>query len=87
MENTQTLLDLELSVVQVKEILKQLVVEDYSAGPLEEKLYGNADMWVFGKEVKSVEIYIKITMGMPSAQVLCISFHMAEYPMTNPYKK
>lgn len=86
-KNTQTLLDLELSVAQVKELLRELEVEDYSGGPFEEKLYGNAEMWVFGKEVKAIEIYIKISMGMPSAEVICISFHQAEHPMVYPYKK
>jgi hypothetical protein len=86
-KNAQTLLDLELSVLQVKEILRQLETEDYSEGPFEEKLYGNAEMWIFGKDVKNVEVYIKISMGMPSAQVLCISFHTAEHPMAYPFKK
>lgn len=85
-KNTQTLIDLEMSVLQVKEILHELELEDFSEGPYEEKLYGNAEMWVFGKEVKSAEIYIKISMGMSSAQVICISFHKAEHPMIYPYK-
>jgi len=54
---------------------------------MEEKLYGGAEMWVFGKVVKSFEIYIKISLGMSSTQVICISFHKAEYPMTYPFKK
>ena len=86
-KNTQTLLDLELSVLQVKEILKGLETEDYSEGPYEEKLYANPEMWVFGKEIKATEIYIKISIGMSSDKVLCISFHKAEYPMDYPHKK
>ena len=86
-KNTQTLLDLELSVMQVKEHLEELQLEDYSEGPFEEKLYGNAEMWIFGKEIKATDIYIKISMGMPSSEVLCISFHQAEHPLTYPYKK
>lgn len=86
-KNTQTLLDLELSISQVKEIVGTLETVDYSQGPFEEKLYGNASMWIFGKEVKATEIYIKISLGMPSTEVICISFHKAEYPINYPFKK
>ena len=59
-KNTQTLLDLEITRDFRNKVLKSLVVEDYSEGPLPEKLYGGADMWVFGKQVKGKDIYIKI---------------------------
>lgn len=83
-KNAQTLLDLEITKDQRNKVLKTLVVEDYSEGPLPEKLYGGADMWVFGKIVKGKEIYIKITMGIAGAKVICISFHIAEHPMNYP---
>lgn len=85
-KNTQTLLSLEITKDFRNKVLKSLIVEDYSEGPLPEKLYGGAEMWVFGKVVKKKEIYIKITMGIPGAQVICISFHIAEHPMAYPYK-
>ncbi|HQB79501.1 MAG TPA: toxin [Tenuifilaceae bacterium] len=62
-KNTQALVELELRPVERKDILNALDAKDYSEGPLEEKLYGGADMWVFGKVVKKREVYIKITMG------------------------
>ena len=85
-KNAQTLLLLDLIPNQRTEILKHLQVPDYSEGPLEERLYGGADMWVFGKVIKEQEIYIKITMGIAGRQVICISFHLAEHSMTYPYK-
>jgi hypothetical protein len=85
-KNTQTLLDLEITKDYRNKVLKELDIEDYSEGPLEEKLYGGADMWVFGKLVKGKEIYIKITMGVSGSKVICISFHTAEYKMNYPYK-
>jgi hypothetical protein len=42
-------------------------------------------MWVFGKDVKGQEVYIKITLGKGSS-ALCISFHIAEHPMNYPFK-
>jgi hypothetical protein len=85
-KNAQTLLDLEITKDFRNKVLKSLVVEDYSEGPLPEKLYGGAEMWVFGKLVKGKEIYIKITMGIAGAQVICISFHIAEHPIKYPCK-
>lgn len=85
-KNTQTILDLEITKDYRNKILKELIGEDYSERPIEEKLYGGANMWVFGKTVKGKEIYIKITMGIAGSKVICISFHIAEYPMNYPYK-
>jgi hypothetical protein len=86
-KNAQTLHDLEISASKRKELIKALKVEDYSEGPLEEKMRGILPMWVFGKEVKKKEVYIKISMGIENTNAICISFHIAEYPMKYPYKK
>ena len=86
-KNAQALASLELRPVDRKEILEKLKPEDYCEGPLEEKLYGGADMWVFGKEIKKQQVYIKITMGIQSAPVICISFHIAEHPLIYPFKE
>lgn len=85
-KNFQTLVDLELRPVERKNILEKLETKDYSEGPLDERLYGGADMWVFGKIVNKKEVYIKITMGEISNSVICISFHIAEYSMKYPLK-
>lgn len=85
-KNAQTLVDLELRPTERKAILETLEIKDYSEGPLEEKLYGGADMWVFGKTVKGKEVYIKITMGVMGSSVICISFHLAQHKMQYPLK-
>jgi len=85
-KNTQTLADLELLPIDRNKILENLKPTDYSEGPTTENLYGSRDMWVFGKEVKNYKIYIKITLGYAGASVICISFHIAEYPMNYPLK-
>lgn len=83
-KNAQALVDLELRPIDRKAILETLETKDYSEGPLEEKLYGGADMWVFGKTIKKKEVYIKITMGAVGSSVICISFHLAEHTMNYP---
>lgn len=85
-KNTQALVDLELRPIDRKSTLEGLMVNDYSEGPLKEKLYGGFDMWVFGKMIKSKEVYIKISMGINGSSVICISFHIAEHKMNYPLK-
>ena len=85
-KNQQTLYDLEISPAKRKEIIANLKLEDYSDGPLKEKMRGILPMWVFGKEVKNNEVYIKISMGVENNSAICISFHIAEQPMNYPYK-
>jgi hypothetical protein len=85
--NQQTLHDLEISPAKRKEIIANLRTEDFSEGPLEEKMRGILPMWVFGKEVKQKEVYIKISMGLENKSAVCISFHVADHPMNYPYKK
>ena len=85
-KNTQTLTELEITPIGRKKVLEVLQVKDYSQGPLVETLYKGTDMWVFGKRIKNKEVYIKITIGAPSSNVICISFHLAEYKMLYPLK-
>ena len=70
-----------------KEVIKSLTVDDYSEGPIKNILNAWGDLWVFGKDVEGKEVYIKISYGMPNRRAICISFHLAEYPMNYPYKK
>ena len=85
-KNFKTLLSLEISVNDIKKILRELKTEDYSEGPSKEILYRGSDMWVFGKTVRKKEIYIKITMGSLNHKMICISFHFAEKKMKYPLK-
>lgn len=86
-KNAQTLLDLEITPLIRRQIIESLETVDYSEGPLDDRLHGINSMWVFGRTHKDIEIYIKISMGMPGSRVICISFHPAEYPIRYPFKK
>ncbi|MCX6309891.1 MAG: toxin [Bacteroidia bacterium] len=85
-KNQQALHDLEISPNKRLEIITSLTVRDYSEGPLDEKMRGILPMWIFGKMVKSKEVYIKISMGIENSKAVCISFHIAEHPMNYPLK-
>ncbi len=86
-KNQQALHDLEISPAKRKEIISLLKAEDYSQGPLDEKMRGILPMWVFGKQIKKKEVYIKVSMGIENNGAVCISFHIAESPLNYPYKK
>lgn len=53
------MLELEISVNDIKKILRELTVKDYSEGPLEDTLYKVSDIWVFGKIVKKRKSILK----------------------------
>jgi hypothetical protein len=84
--NIQALADLDIRPIDRKKILENLKATDYSEGPLEEKLHGGSNMWVFGKDINKQRVYIKISIGFHNRQVICISFHRAKYTMNLPFK-
>ena len=85
-KNREALFDLDITPVYRVEIIKTLAVTDYSAGPIVSELGKNTELWVFGKDAKQREVYIKISLGFPNESVICISFHLAERPMGYPFK-
>lgn len=85
-KNQKTLEELEIIPSFRKVIIESLIVEDYIQGPVVDELYLLGDMWVFGKDVKGREVYIKIMLGGEGCQTICISFHISEKPMCYPFK-
>jgi hypothetical protein len=87
-KNFQAIANLEITPALRKETIAKLDVEDYSQGPIPETNHGWTDMWIFGKIVKSVEVYIKVTLGLKNKpKCICISFHEAEHAMHYPFKE
>ena len=85
-KNTEALLQLEITHLQRETIVKSLLPEDYVEGPVIDVLNKEGEMWVFGKDVKGREVYIKITLGYENGQTICISFHIADHPLEYPFK-
>lgn len=84
-KNNQALVDLDIIPSYRNIVLQSLEPEDYSEGPKKDD-HDGPDLWVFGKEVKGQEVYIKITQGKFEGSPFCISFHIAEYDMEYPFK-
>ena len=85
-KNEKTFEALEIVPSYRTVIIEKLEVEDYVQGPLMDELNRLGEMWVFGKDVKGREVYIKIMLGGVGLQTICISFHLAEHPLTYPFK-
>lgn len=86
-KNTEALAELEITPTFRVNVIKDIVPEDYSEGPIVDILHKFGEMWVFGKDVKKQEVYIKISLGHPNSATICISFHKAERPLKYPLKK
>ena len=85
-KNLQTLAALEINTTVRKQVIMNIEPEDYVEGPIVDTLNKVGEMWVFGKNVKGQEVYIKITLGLPNSSTICISFHIAEHKMNYPFK-
>lgn len=85
-KNREALLQLDISPLQRELIVKNLHEQDYVEGPVIDALNKEGEMWVFGKDVKDREVYIKITLGYENGQTICISFHIAEHSLVYPFK-
>jgi hypothetical protein len=66
------------------DLILELNPDDYSAGPFADDDGSGEDVWVFGKKVGGVTIYIKLKL---TDNAKCLSFHIAEYPMNFPLRK
>ncbi len=85
-KNREALLQLDITPMQRELIVKSLQSQDYVEGPVIDMLNKKSEMWIFGKDVKGREVYIKITLGYENGQTICISFHLAEHTLVYPFK-
>lgn len=86
-KNLQGLADLNLTAKQREEEIMSLAVENYHDGPLENKSRGGQGIWIFGKLINGIELYIKLNIFEADGQfyATCISFHPAEVCLTYPF--
>ncbi|HHU97378.1 MAG: toxin [Bacteroidota bacterium] len=82
-KNARTLLELEIPGNKRTEIIMKLQPEDFYRVE-EGKYLEQFEMFSFGKTVKGKEVYIKFSVT--DKNLICISFHKAEYPIIYPYK-
>ena len=80
---------LGLTFKGVRDVILDLSVEDYCEGPCRDLDNVRGDLWVFGKYIGNVEIYIKLKLASfgDLKVVRIISFHFAKEPLCYPYKE
>lgn len=85
--NIDTLTALDITQNDRKNYVLSLDTEDYCQGPDKNDYPGQNDVWVFGKQIKGQEVYIKIFINAILNQPnVCISFHISKYKLTYPLK-
>jgi hypothetical protein len=73
-------------------LILSLILENYAEGPLKDETR-KGKVWLFGMFIENQEIYIKLKLskyndpGEEIPTLICLSFHLAEYPQKYPYKK
>lgn len=87
-KNYKTFLELGLNLENIREIILALSLVDYVKGPERDK-DKPGEIWVFGKQVMQVEVYIKLKIALIGKEKIakCISFHVAEFPIHYPNKR
>lgn len=88
-KNLQFLATLGHTIDDATMILLSLSVNNYSAGSeLDHNPNFPRYIWLFGYLVDGLELYIKIKLSTGQCQqVVCISFHEAEWPLQYPFKE
>jgi len=86
-KNTDTLAELDIIPNDRINFLKKLSFENYYTGPNEDTHDPNKpNYYEFGILIKGVEVYIKISLGLESKRVDCMSFHIAKRRISYPLK-
>lgn len=83
----QTLTELEITIDDAETVVLGLHPSNYVSGPESDHDSTKAgDIYVFGADQNSVELYIKLKCDTKRGCV-CISFHRAEWPLKYPYRE
>lgn len=75
--NNKTMQKLGLTKDNVKDIILDLDIRNYSSGPRKDDQNPNQQIWIFRESIDGLEIYIKLTIAkIGNVEVAkCISFH------------
>lgn len=81
-----TMADMDYDASDVVERLKELTVAEYSETLIDKDDDKPPLLFVFGKDINSKLVYIKLKIKEKTKRVLCLSFHYAKHDMEFPYK-
>ena len=86
-ENLDCMSQLSFNFPDVCNVILGLSVADYCEGPVQDQ-DEIGDLWIFGKMILGMEIYIKLKLASFSSlkMVRIISFHKAKRSLYYPYR-
>lgn len=83
--NLEGILSLGMTETEAKEEVFGLRVEDYSAGPEEDRDRVGQQVWKFAPVILGREVYVKLVLTV-DRRAKVLSFHPAEHPMSQPFR-
>ena len=88
-KNRQGLIDLNITPAERRDILLQLIPEDYVGGPKPDDTDNSKEVWEFGREIGGTQVYIKLRVAEDPRHrnvyhALVWSFHPAKHPLRYP---
>ena len=89
LKNVQAMRELGITARIRDEVILSVAMEDYSSGPNSDE-YHPGHYWIFGKDIDSIEIYIKlkiVTYNNGNERAVCYSFHASEHPLNYPFRR
>lgn len=84
-KNKETIARLGINYTKVEEIVQDIETIDFCETIID-TMGSFGEMWVFGKDYEGHELYVKISLGRTGSKTICISFHIAEYPMKYAFR-
>jgi hypothetical protein len=87
LKNRQSLAYLGLTSANRRDEILGLSVADYCRGPKPDR-DKSGEIWEFGKVIRGMEVYIKLKVAQVGEEKIakCLSFHVAERPISCPYR-
>lgn len=81
--NRDGMAELGITVDDAEKFIKELTFSNYSKGSEADKDGSIGEVWIFGKEINSKQVYIKLKLDNIGAK--CLSFHPAEFSLQQPF--
>lgn len=85
-KNFEALKELGITSSDREIIIRKIVTDDY-VETIRDTIYNFGEMWVFGKDWDQNELYIKLSMGAPNSNVICVSLHKSEKKIRYAFKQ
>lgn len=88
-KNWEVLSALGMTQTQRTESILALKPTDYVSGPLIDESGRKGKLWVFGAKYERSDIYIKLKLSptKKGPRPICISFHIADHPLSYPLRE